>query len=1005
MKITLLDVEEFSKGLLPVTSMELRTKTGIPTPDGLFSEKIFGLEGSTDREQAKNYSYINLNSYILHPAIFEILKRIERKIIKYLSTEESFSVTPSGELIDDPDGVTGITEFLKVFPKIKFRGGTAIRDSLIKFIKDMYTKKKFFINKIPVIPPKFREMYQDQETKAWDMDALNNIYLVIMRKASQIKSIGKHGTLFDILNYNLQIAVNVHDKFIRTKLSKKSGLIRNQMLGKRVDYSARGVITPGPQLKINEVGIPLRSAVKLFEPFLIHHFLYAKYPYIKQLEYEVKKHTESDLTVDSLKRVIKSIKSGDEVSSELLQLFWDATLVVMKGRVVILKRDPALHDGSYRAFNPVLVWGHTIQLCTLQVGSFNADFDGDQMAIYHPLTDEAQKETRDKMMRGVGSKNSQAVMYEISKEMCLGLYLMTKDSTRKNSPVGVTLDDLNNTTDPYTIVTYRGQKTTMGRAIFNAAFPPSFKFYNDVVTKKVVNKLIPQIIDEYGDEVSINIFSTLERVGFKFATIGASSFTLDMVTIPSAILRMKDKLTNASPDEAQKLIAVMEKMLIEHLKDTGLYDLVMSGAGKGWEQVTQMLIAKGVIADPKGRLLEPIKSSFVDGLSTKEYFNASSAARKGMADRALNTADTGYFTRQLVYLLASVEASPTLRDCKTNRVVSLRVTSDILSRLDGRYYIYGKKLQQFLRNNFKEGDIINLRTPIFCESKKICHTCYGELLKRHKTPYVGILAGSAIGERGTQLVMRTFHTGGAATIVVRDVLQEILDNDPLLSITKDKLSTFLMQEDDKLITEKKCIITIDKDIYEIDDSMQIKNDHIWVNHLIAKIEFDEIIFNIMLDYPVEVKKKNTIDEVDKITLEFNPGDILLEIPMQTHEIKEQVHYIQRLLGGRVIYKDPSHLISKILKIYGGKISDLDLVHFEIMISQVLRDRSNPMYPARLGKTWDPVMANIKTNIFSTSFLQGMAFENINKSIEMGLISKDIEPDSLFERIITGDLEE
>lgn len=1005
MKLKLLDVNEFSKGLIPVTSMELRIKTGQPHPEGLFSEKIFGLEGSPDREQAKKYSFINLNVYVIHPAVFEILKRLERKILSYLSTEESFIVTSSGELITDENGVTGISEFLKAFPNIKFRGGTPVRDNLIKLIKQMYKDETMYINKLPVIPPKFRDMFQDQETKEWVMDELNNVYITIMRKAAQIKSIGKSGALFDILNYNMQQAVNMHDKFIRTKISKKSGLIRSQMLGKRVDFSARAVITPGPQLKVNEIGVPLRAAVKLFEPFLVHYFLYSKkYPYTQKLEYEIKKFAESDLSVDTLKRVIKSIKAGDEIPPELNQLFWDACEIVMKGRVVIAKRDPALHDGSYRAFNPVLVSGHTIQICTLQVGTFNADFDGDQMALYHPLTNEAQKETKEKLMRGVGSKHSKYVNYELGKEMCLGLYLMTKDSDRKNSPIGVTLEDLKNATDPYTIVTFRGHRTTMGRAIFNAAFPPDMLFHDAVVTKKVVNSLIPKMIDKYGDEISGKVFSTLKDVGFKFATIGASSFSLDMVTIPPIILKMKEKLSDMSPDEAQKQISAMEKILIEHLKDTGLYDWITSGAGKGWDQPKQMLIAKGVISDPKGNVLEPIKGSFAEGLTTKEYFNASSASRKGMVDRALNTADTGYFTRQLVYLLAPVEASPTLKDCKTDRVLTIRATSDILSRLEGRNYVYGKKIDKFLKSDFKEGDIINLRTPIFCESMKVCHTCYGDLLKRHKSPYIGILAGTAIGERGTQLIMRTFHTGGAATIALHDILQEIIDNDPLINTNKEGLKKFVSQEDDKLFAEKQCVLTLDKTTYDENDSIQINDSNVWVNHLIARVEFQEVMFNIMLDYPIEIQKIKFTNDVDRYVFEFHPKDTMLQIPMVITDMKEQVNYVQRLLGGRVIYKDPSHLVGKILKVYGGKISDLDLVHFETLISQVLRDKINPALPARLGKRWDPIMANIKSNVFATSFLQGLAFENVNKAIETGLISGDVVPDSFFERIITGDLD-
>ena len=410
--------------------------------------------------------------------------------------------------------------------------------------------------------------------------------------------------------------------------------------------------------------------------------------------------------------------------------------------------------------------------------------------------------------------------------------------------------------------------------------------------------------------------------------------------------------------------------------------------------------AKGIISDPKGKLLPPIKGSFSEGLSNIEFFDAAAGARKGLADRTLNTADTGYFTRQLVYVLSPVEASPTLRDCKTNRTITIRLTSDIIKRLKGRYIVRNKKIEKFNASEFKPGDIVNLRSPIFCESLRICHTCYGDLLRRHTTPFVGVLAGAAIGERGTQLIMQTFHTGGAASVAEHDMIKDMMENDPFINV---KLSNYFEQIDNKLVVKKPCKLTIDLTKYRKNDNLQINKDNVWTNHLLSRVEFEDSMFNILLDYPIEIQTIKVEEDKIKMVFEFQSGDVILVAPMQTTEIKDQVNYINRLLGGKVVYKDPSHMLTKVMRVYGGSVSDLDLVHFEVLISQVLRDKTHKGLPARLGKVWDPVMMNIKTGVFQTGFLQGLAFENVNKAIETGLIEEDLMPPSILSRLLTGEL--
>jgi len=780
--IKILDVNSFARGLKPVTSTEIKTRSGEFNPSGLFSEEIFGAEGSFDR--TKNFSFLQLSTKIIHPTLYRHIIRLERKLEKWFSTEASFIITEDGNIVEDDKGVAGIASFIEEFPKIKWRAGSAQREEFIKGIVQNYKSGTLFIDKIPVLPPDVRPYFEDEKGQI-SLDELNNVYLDILRKSFQIKSAGSSGQFFDLLNWGLQISIINHDKYIKGKIEKKQGLIRGNMMGKRIDFSGRAVITPGPQLNINEIGVPLRMAVMLFQPFLLHYMLFSKkYPYKEDLEKEVKDFTELELTVDSLQKVFKSIKNHDNVPKKLYQLVFDATEIVIKNRVVIAKRDPVLHDGGLRSFNPVLTKGDTIELSTTQIDSFNADFDGDQMALYHPISVEAQAEVKEKMMRIASSKNNKSVFIKIIKEMNVGLFMITKNIPLKTSPIAVTQEILDKAVDPYIPVMFRGKQTTMGKAIVNNVFPKDFRFIDDVMTSKITNALIPEILDKYGDKITGEIFSKLSKIGFKFATIMSPSFDLQTFEMPESIGRIKEKLKTATPDEAFKLLDDGEKIIKEALKGTTLHDLIESGSSKGWSQPKQILIAKGVITDPKGKVLDPIAGSFTDGLTSTEFFEASSGSRKGMVDRALNTADTGYFTRQLVYLLNSVEVDPVLKDCKTNRTINLRLDKDLITRLSGRYILIGSKITKYNSSDFKVGQTVNLRTPIYCKSKKICHTCYGDLIRRIKTPYVGVLAGASIGERGTQLIMRTFHTGGAATLAQHDVLQEIINNDPLANLEK-----------------------------------------------------------------------------------------------------------------------------------------------------------------------------------------------------------------------------
>ena len=572
-----------------------------------------GVEGSIDR--SKKMSFIELNTSIIHPTLYRHIIKLERKLEQMFSTESGIKINSDGTIEEDDNGLTGIPAFIENFKKIKFRDlNSTSRKEIISNLQQTYKNGTLFIDKLPVVPPDVRPVFED-ETGKLQVDELNEIYISILRKSFQVKSAGTKGQFFDLLTYGVQLAVNSHDKFIQKKIEKKGGLIRGNMLGKRIDFSGRGVITSGPQLDVNEIGIPFRMAVFIFQPFILNYMIFKRYAFKDELEAQIKEYDGSDLSVESLQRVLKAIKNKDSIPDKLYQLIYDATEIVMKDRAVILKRDPVLHELGVRGMYPKLNKGDTIQLSTFHTGGFNADFDGDQMAVYHPLTRQAQNEVKERMIRSVTGKNMKGTTIELSKEMKTGIFVLTKDTTMRTSPIAVSQEDLDKATDPYIPVTYRGKNTTMGRAILNSVFPSDYPFINKQISGGYLNDILPELIDKYGEKKSNEIFSKLEKIAFKFVTLIAPSFDLRDLSMPPEVEAIKEKLKTATPAEGFKLIDQGLEVVKKRLEGTGVRELIDSGASKGWGQPSQILIAKGVTADPKGRVLNPIASSFADGLN------------------------------------------------------------------------------------------------------------------------------------------------------------------------------------------------------------------------------------------------------------------------------------------------------------------------------------------------------------------------------------------------------
>jgi len=413
--IKILNLDKFSKNLKPVTSPDIFSGSSASEnfhPNGVYSELIFGPLESADR--MKTFAYINLNAHVIHPVMLNILIRLDRKILNYISTLSYFDINDDGELIEVDDGMTGLSSIISNFSKIKFRGGTPDRERLIQLVNKVYSDGNLFINKIPVIPPFYREIYKDQNN-VWVIDELNEIYSSIIRKSLSIKAQSHStGVLSELLFYGIQKAVNTHHDYIKNKVEKKTGIIRNKLMGKRVDFSAYGVITTEPSIKPNEIGVPLRAAVSLFEPFILYYIMRSgRYSpeFLQEIFNEYKDGFE--VSVENLKTILKAIKTDDKISKKLYNFIKEVTEIIAEKRYVIAKRDPVLLPESYQGYKPVIFDGDTIRIHPTKVSGHNADFDGDSVLCDCIIYDEDNNEYKYNIAQ---LKDSDLFYHDITKE-------------------------------------------------------------------------------------------------------------------------------------------------------------------------------------------------------------------------------------------------------------------------------------------------------------------------------------------------------------------------------------------------------------------------------------------------------------------------------------------------------------------------------------------------------------------------------------------------------------
>ncbi len=682
---------------------------------------------------------------------------------------------------------------------------------------------------IPVIPPELRPLVPLEGGRFATSD-LNDLYRRVIIRNNRLKRLidikapdvilrnekrmlqEAVDSLFD--NSRRVNAVRSDNnralKSLSDMLKGKQGRFRQNLLGKRVDYSGRSVIVVGPELKLHECGLPKDMAVELFKPFIIR----------KLIERGVVK------TVKSAKKMVD--KKGPEV--------WEILEHIIDGHPVLLNRAPTLHRLGIQAFQPVLVEGKAIRIHPMVCTAFNADFDGDQMAVHVPLSFDAQLEARILMLssHNILSPASGAPIVTPTQDQVLGCYYLTKS---KPGDLGDGM--IFSSTEEALIAFNHGKvglharikvrigsqlvETTTGRVIFNQIVPKEVGFFNELMNKKRLVQIIATVFRRVGNLHTAEFLDKLKEIGFRYATYGGLSVGLDDVIVP----KEKETLINSAQAEVDKVEnqylngiitqgerynkvidlwtstsnKVADRLMetLQRSKDgfNSLFMMVDSGARGSREQVRQLAGMRGLMAKPQkslsgatGELIEnPIIANFREGLSILEYFISTHGARKGLADTALKTADAGYLTRRLVDV--AQDAIVTMQDCGTIRGVvtgALKEGEDVkeplAERIVGRVSVHdvvdpvsgeilvasGELIEEDKAERIAETSIetVEIRSVLTCEAKRgVCALCYGRNLTTGKLiqpgETVGIIAAQSIGEPGTQLTLRTFHTGGTAS--------------------------------------------------------------------------------------------------------------------------------------------------------------------------------------------------------------------------------------------------
>ncbi|MCD6429123.1 DNA-directed RNA polymerase subunit beta' [bacterium] len=747
-----------------------------------------------------------LNLSLKYGHIFEAGTGAEtlRKIFEKINIDEKIKELEAAKK------KTSGTEYRKILRRLQ----------LFKRMKKAGIKPEWmFLTVLPVLPPALRPMVQLDGGRYASSD-LNDLYRRVINRNNRLKYLLEINAPEVIVRNEkrmLQEAVDAlidngmrsgHTttastgqrrllKSLADMLKGKQGRFRQNLLGKRVDYSGRSVIVGDPDLKFSECGLPKKMALELFKPFVIAKLLEKEQAY--------------------------NIRQASRLIEEQIEEVWEALEEVIKGKLVLLNRAPTLHRLGIQAFKPKLVEGEAIRIHPLVCEAYNADFDGDQMAVFLPLSDEAQTEAREIMLSGLNLLKPATGLSIVSprQDMVLGCYWLTKimpgvkgEGKIFSSPEEAILAYENKVIDPRAKikVLINGEliETSAGRIIFNSALPKDYPYQNELMNSKKIKALVSDIIEKYDNAEACRVLDKIKELGFEYATLSGLSWGMDDLVVP----KEKPKLIQEAEEEVKKIEEYYQKGLLTNEErknqiieiwhrtkekiqalvpktlpeDGTVFAIVDAGARGSWSQPVQMAGMKGLVINPAGQTMElPVKSSFKEGFSVLEYFISTHGARKGTADTALRTSTAGYLTRRLIDVAHDVIVVE--EDCKDTEGVVIKkenaqaLGQDYVFKIVGRETLEDIKLKN--KTIVKAGEIITweqaqaiaknkdirevrVRSPLSCKATRgVCQRCYGWDLGNNKLvrlgTAVGIVAAQSIGEPGTQLTLRTFHTGGVAS--------------------------------------------------------------------------------------------------------------------------------------------------------------------------------------------------------------------------------------------------
>ena len=841
---------------------------------------------------------------------------------------------------------------------------TIRRLEVVEAFKKSGNKPEWMIlEAIPVIPPDLRPMVQLDGGRFATSD-LNDLYRRVINRNNRLKRLLELGAP-DIIVRNekrmLQEAVdalidngrrgrpvtgpgNRPLKSLSDMLKGKQGRFRQNLLGKRVDYSGRSVIVVGPDLKFYQCGIPRKMALELFKPFVMDKLVKEGYAH--------------------------NIKSAKSLVEKVKPEVWDVLEEVIKSHPVLLNRAPTLHRLGIQAFEPVLVEGKAIRLHPLACTAYNADFDGDQMAVHVPLSVEAQAEARFLMLsvNNILAPKDGSPITTPSQDMVLGCYYLTIESQGGEKGTGTVFKDFNelmmayqtkavelHSTVKMRIVLEDGRvgitESTVGRFIFNENIPQDLGFVNReedpfgleidyLVDKKALGKIIDKCFRRHGNTITAEVLDHIKSLGFKYSTIGGITVAVADMKIPET---KKDLIKDAEV-QVEKYEKVFRRGLIsdeeryEKVIDTwtkttekvtdelmnglermnNIYIMAHSGARGSKNQIRQLAGMRGLMANASGKTVEiPVKSNFREGLSVMEYFTSSHGARKGLADTALRTADSGYLTRRLVDVSQDVIVRD--YDCGTKETTEIfaikdgnEAIEDLYDRIVGRYTRdailhpeTGEVLVEadtMIQEDDAEAIInagiekVNIRTVLNCKTHHgVCSKCYGRNLATGKEvnigEAVGIIAAQSIGEPGTQLTMRTFHTGGVAG---GDITQGLPRVEELFEARKPKGLAIISE-----ITGR----------VEIDETGKRKE------VIVVPKEGEREVYQIPYGSRVRVKQGQLVEAGDPLTQgSINPHDIV--------RVKG--------IGGVQEY-----IVKEVQRVYRLQGVDINDKHIEVIVRQML----------------------------------------------------------------------